>query len=174
MIEEVSGLYKIVPLKPFRKTEGVSFDVVPMDMIPRVDGMDRVIHTGGAVSPGKVDAVDRPWYMHPHQEDHLLVLQGTRYTDIYTPDHGKIESFDVSSVCIKKNGEIVSEGPAILVWSCGVFHRIKSDDKTGSASLNLATRYEGFDIDTNFSIYDIDTNTGEYRVIREGHLDQDK
>lgn len=25
---------------------------------------------------------------------------------------------------------------------------------------------------TNFNVYDLDTVTGEYRVVREGHLDQ--
>ena len=53
-----------------------------------------------------------------------------------------------------------------------VFHRVISDAKLGSASLNLAVHYEGYDIRTNFSIYDLDIETGEYRVIREGHLDQ--
>jgi hypothetical protein len=59
----------------------------------------------------------------------------------------------------------------MLVWSQGVFHRIQSGEK-GSASLNFAVRGKEFDIKTNFNIYDLDTNTGEYKVLREGHLDQ--
>jgi len=47
-----------------------------------------------------------------------------------------------------------------------------SDAETGSASLNFAVHTPGFDIRTNFSVYDLNTETGEYRVIREGHLDQ--
>jgi len=45
-------------------------------------------------------------------------------------------------------------------------------DGRGSASLNLAVHHDGFDIRTNFSVYDLDPDTGQYRVIREGHLDQ--
>ena len=59
----------------------------------------------------------------------------------------------------------------MLVWPCNVFHRIRTDSQ-GSASMNLAVHHEGFDIRTNFNVYDLDTTTGEYRVIREGHLDQ--
>lgn len=172
MTREVAGLYKIIPLKPFRRTEGVSFDILPMDEMPGVDGVDRVIHVKGAVSPGPVGDVERPWYMHPFQQDQLLVLQGIRYTDIYTPSHGKVESFEISPDLIKKNGKVLYDGPAILVWFCGVFHRIRTDERTGSASVNLATRYQGFDINTNFSVYDVDTDTGGHRIIREGSLDQ--
>ena len=31
--------------------------------------------------------------MHTHQDDHLLVLHGTRDVEIYTPAHGRIERF---------------------------------------------------------------------------------
>ena len=60
----------------------------------------------------------------------------------------------------------------MLVWPCGVFHRIQSDKQTGSASLNFGVRYDGFDIRTNFDIYDLDPATGEHRMIRAGYLDQ--
>ena len=172
--QEVKGLYKILPLKPFRETPGVQFDIVPMEMFSRVDGIDRVIHKGGAVSPGPVGDVERPWYMHAYQEDYLLVVQGIRYTDVYTPQHGTVEHFEVAPQYIKKNGIVIYKGSAMLVWPCNVFHRIKSADEGGSASLNFAVRNKGFNVDTNFSIYDINTSTGEYTVIREGYLDQAK
>jgi hypothetical protein len=60
----------------------------------------------------------------------------------------------------------------MLVWPRGVFHRIRSDEKSGSASLNFAVRYEGFDIRTNFNIYDLNPADGEYWMIRAGYLDQ--
>jgi len=69
-------------------------------------------------------------------------------------------------------GKVVYDGAAMLVWPRGVFHRIRSDEKTGSASLNFAVRYEGFDIRTNFNVYDLDPLSGEYQMIRAGHLDQ--
>ena len=170
--EEVAGLYRIVPLKVLRRTPGVSFDLVPLGAFARFDALDRVIHQGGAVSPGPVGEVARPWYMHTHQDDNLIVLHGTRYVDIYTPTHGRVESFTVRPQQVVQGERIVFDGPAMLVWPRGVFHRILSCQQEGSASLNLAVHFEGFDIHTNFSVYDLNPATGEYRVIREGHLDQ--
>lgn len=171
ILEEVEGLYKIIKLKEFRKTKGVNFDILPHNLMPNIDSIDRVLHHGGAVSPGKVDNVERPWYMHPWQDDNLMVLFGIRHVDIYTPSHGKIESFECSANKIYKNGKLLYTGGAMLVWPRGVFHRIVSSDE-GSASINLAVHYEGFDIKTNFNIYDVDIKTGKFKVIREGHLDQ--
>jgi len=168
---EVPGLYKIIPLKLFRKTPGVSFDILPKKIVPKVDAVDRVIHAKSAVSPGPVGDVAEPWYMHPHQDDNLMVLQGVRHVDIYTSAHGKVESFVITPDAVQQNGVKVYDGAAMLVWPRGVFHRIKSGDD-GSASVNLATHYEGLDMRTNFSIYDLDTETGKFKVIREGHLDQ--
>jgi putative methionine-R-sulfoxide reductase with GAF domain len=169
---EVSGLYRIIPLKVLRRTPGVSFDVVPGKALPRVDALDRVIHQQGAVSPGPVGDVKRPWYMHTHQDDNLIVLHGTRYVEIYTVAHGEVESFTVTPHQIKKGDQTVFDGAALLVWPRGVFHRIRSCEKEGSASLNLAVHYPGFDIRTNFSVYDLNPETGQYHVIRQGHLDQ--
>jgi hypothetical protein len=109
--------------------------------------------------------------MHPHQDDNLMVLQGVRHVDIYTRAHSKIESFVVTPDAIQQNGVTIYDGAALLVWPRGVFHRIKSGDQ-GSASVNLATHYEGIEMRTNFNIYDLDTETGKFKVIREGHLDQ--
>jgi len=171
IIAEIPGFYKVVALQPFRKTVGVSFDILPNSLVPRIDAVDRVIHRSSAVSPGPVGDVKKPWYMHPHQDDNLIVLQGVRHVEIYTKKHGRIETFVVSPEQIEHNGKLLYDGPALLVWPRGVFHRIKSGE-TGSASINLATHYEGIDMLTNFNIYDLDTETGKFQVIREGHLDQ--
>jgi hypothetical protein len=172
IFEEVANLYRIVPLRALRRTPGVSFDLVPTEALPRIDGIDRVLHADGAVSPGPVGNVDRPWYMHAHQDDNLIVLQGTRYVDIYVRSHGRVESFVVTPGEVLHDGKRVCDGPAMLVWPRGVFHRIQSDKQTGSASLNFAVRYEGFDMRTNFNVYDLEPASGEYRMIRAGHLDQ--
>ena len=171
VLEEIPGLYKVVALQPFRKTTGVSFDILPKELVPKVDAVDRVIHKNRAVSPGPIGDVAEPWYMHPHQDDNLVVLQGVRHVEIYTKKHGRIETFVVMPERLEHNGRLLYDGPALLVWPRGVFHRIKSGDE-GSASINLATHYEGIDMRTNFNIYDLDTETGKFKVIREGHLDQ--
>lgn len=169
--DEVERFWRIIKLKPFRRTEGVAFDILPMKYLPRIDGIDRVLHKKGALSPGSVGGVERPWYIHPQQEDNLLVLAGVRMVEIYTLEHRRVEHFVVEPDKVYHNGELVFDGPAMLVWPTNVFHRIVSGED-GSASLNFAVRLPGFDIDTNFSVYDLDTATGEYRVIREGKLDQ--
>ena len=171
IVKEVENLYRVIKLKEFRKTEGVSFDVKVKDMVPKIDAIDRVLHKGAAVSPGPVGEIERPWYMHPHQEDNLLVLKGTRHIEIYTPEHGKVEKFVVSPDYVEHNGERIIDGGGLVVWPTGVFHRIVSEED-GSASVNLATHNEGFDIKTNFNIYDLDTETGEYSLLREGYKDQ--
>jgi hypothetical protein len=168
---EVPRFWRIIRLKPFRNTTGVSFDIFPMALLPRIDGIDRVIHQSSAFSPGSVGEVRRPWYVHPHQEDNLMVLHGKRRVDIYTLEHRRLENFVVTADHVEHNGKVLFEGAAMLVWPCNVFHRIASGEE-GSASLNFAVRHPGFDIDTNFSVYDLDTETGSYKMIREGKLDQ--
>lgn len=172
IIEEAFGLYRIVKLKLLRRTPGVWFDALPDGMLPRVDAIDRVIHEGGAVSPGPVGCIERPWYMHPCQDDNLMVLHGVRHVDVFTPRFDKPVSFTITPNRILRDGEVVFEGAAMVTWPRGVFHRIRSDEQTGSASVNFAVHHEGFDIRTNFSIYKLDTESGFYRVARVGHLDQ--
>lgn len=170
IFQEVQDFYRIIPLHKLRRTPGVFFDNVPMACLPRIDAIDRVLHEKGAVSPGPVGEVARPWYMHPHQADNLMVLCGTRQVDLYVEAHGLL-SFTVTPDRIMQGETVLLAEPAMLVWPCKVFHRIVSGPE-GSASLNFAVHYEGFDIRTNFNIHDLDLATGAYRVIREGFRDQ--
>jgi hypothetical protein len=170
--QAVPGLYKIIPLQVLRRMKGTLFDLVPIGALPTIDSIDRVIHEDGATSPAPVGDVQRPWYMHPSQEDHLLVLHGKRTVELYSLDHGRVETFVVTASDVSHNGKVVCDSPALLCWPTNVFHRVESDAKVGSASLNLAVHREGFDIRTNFSVYDLDVATGEYQVIRQGHEDQ--
>lgn len=171
IVKEIKDLYQVIKLKEFRRTEGVKFDIMLKDMIPKIDAIDRVLHKGGAVSPGAVGECERPWYMHTHQADNLLVLQGERHIEVYTPEHGKIEYFVVAPDYIEHNGERILDGGGLVVWPRYVFHRIRTG-AGGSASVNLATHYDNFDIKTNFNIYDLNTETGKYTLLREGYKDQ--
>ena len=165
------GFWKVIKLVPFRRTPGVYFDIFPMEFLPRIDGIDRVVHEHGAVSPGSIGEVTRTWYYHPFQDDNLLVLHGQRTAEIYNLEHKRVETFIVTPDKVTHNGEVIYEGPCILVWPTKVFHRITSGEQ-GSVSLNFAVRYPGFDIDTNFSIYDLDTATGKFTLLRLGKVDQ--
>jgi hypothetical protein len=110
--------------------------------------------------------------MHPFQDDNLMVLSGERHVEIYTPEHGRVVKVDVTADSIVIDGALAYDGPGMLVWPRYVFHRIRSCPQKGSASVNFAVHYDGFDIRTNFNIYDLDPATGKYQVIREGHRDQ--
>jgi len=50
--------------------------------------------------------------MHTAQDDNLLVLHGTRYVDIYTPQHGRIEHFTVTANHVMRDDKILHEGAA--------------------------------------------------------------
>lgn len=171
IIEEVKDFYKVIKLKEFRHTEGVSFDIMVKSMIPRIDAIDRVIHEKNAISPGSVDSVTRPWYMHPHQEDNLFVLYGKRNIELYSTKYGRTERFVITPDYIEHNEKRILEGGGLIAWSTNVFHRVESGEK-GSATINLATHHDNFDIKTNFNIYDLNTETGEYILLRAGYKDQ--
>lgn len=172
VLEEVDGLYRIIRLQVLRRTPKVWFDALDLSQISPVSSIDRVVHGPGAISPGSVGSVARPWYMHPHQEDNLMVLHGLRTVELFTQAHGKVETFTVTPDRVSREGGSTFEGAVMLVWPRHVFHRIVSCPKEGSASINLAAHFEGFDIRTNFNSYDLDPATGEYRMVREGYLDQ--
>lgn len=171
IIKEIKGLYHIVEMKLFRKTPGVFFDLYPLETLPHIDSIERVLHERGADSPGAVGDTPLAWYMHEHQADNLVVLYGQRTVHLYTKEHGQVEEFVVQPQRIYHNGILVFEGGAVLCCPTHVFHRIKSGEE-GSASINLAVHYEGFDVRSNFDIYDLNTETGEYQVIRKGYEDQ--
>ncbi len=171
VISEKEGLYHLVKLKLFRKTPGVLFDLYPLETIPHIDSIDRVLHERSAVSPGPIGEVERPWYMHTHQTDNLIVLYGQRTVELFSKSHGKIETFVVTPNKIYHNDNLLFDGGAVLGWSPLVFHRIVSGEQ-GSASINLAVHSEGFDIRTNFNVYDLDVTTGKFRIVRKGFEDQ--
>ncbi|MEJ2587374.1 MAG: hypothetical protein P8165_07280 [Deltaproteobacteria bacterium] len=171
VVTKVDGLYAVIPLTNFRNTPGVMFDFVPEGLVSRISSIDRVIHANKAISPGPVGGVDRPWYMHPHQDDNLVVMHGKRHVELYTPGHGRIEAFVVTPQTIEREGAVLYQGGAMLVWPRNVFHRIQSGEE-GSASMNFAVHYEGFSIRTNFNIYGLDVDTGKFEVVRYGHEDQ--
>ena len=171
VIEEINGFYSISPLKLFRKTEGVVFDLVPENIVKESSSVDRVIHLSNAISPGSVGEVSRPWYMHYHQKDNLVVLHGHRIVELYSRELKKKIIFEIYPDKIYRDGELVFDEGVVLSWDTKIFHRIVSGND-GSASLNFAIRDEGFDLKTNFNIYKLEEETGDYTTVREGYKDQ--
>lgn len=172
IILDIPDFFRIISFKILRRTKGVNFDEVPVLAFPHIDAIDRVIHEGGALSPGSIGGVERPWYMHPAQADNLVVLHGKRFVELFTRKHNQIERFTVTPNRIEHNGQIILDGPGMLCWPCRVFHRIRSCETLGSASINLAVHFPGFDLRTNFNIYDMDTGLRRATCLRQGFLDQ--
>ena len=53
-------MYRLIPLRMLRRTQGVIFDeMVPSD-IPKIDGIDKVIHGPNSISPGPVEDTTPP------------------------------------------------------------------------------------------------------------------
>lgn len=162
------GVWYIIAMKKLRETSKVEFDAFPL--FPQINGIDIVTHEPGARSPSLPDWDFDVWYMHPGQEDNLITLCGNRIVELYNPKTRAIETFELSRKQIKHNWKLLHEGPALLWWNIGVFHRNHSPE--GSVSQNFAVRDENFDLDNEFSIYKLDLETGEYEVARVGKLDQ--
>ncbi len=50
-------MYRVLPLRALRRTTGIIFDeIVPSD-IPKISGIDRVIHSANGISPGPVGPI---------------------------------------------------------------------------------------------------------------------
>ena len=144
---------------------------MPKDIVEKSVSVDRVIHNKGAVSPGKIGSVERPWYMHYHQKDNLLVLHGYRNVELYSRELKRKVVFKIFPDKIYRDGELLAEEGVVLSWGFNIFHRIISGED-GSASLNFAIREDGFDVKTNFNIYKLNEDTGDFTSIREGYKDQ--
>lgn len=167
----VEGFYSIKPLKLFRKTKGVVFDIIPTDLVAKTSSIDRVLHDKNAISPGPINGIKRPWYMHFHQQDNLVVLQGHRVVELFSIELNKKILFKVYPNKILCEDKVILDEGGVLTWEEHIFHRIISGEE-GSASLNFAVRSDGFDVKDNFDIYSLDEKLKTYKPIREGFKDQ--
>ena len=87
-------MYRLLPLRILRQTTGIKFDEIPQCDIPDIHGIDRVIHGPNGISPGPVKSVKRPWYMHTHQDDNLLVNEIA--PRVHNSGHLTINAFNIS------------------------------------------------------------------------------
>jgi hypothetical protein len=169
---QIPGLYHLIPLHPRHAAPGIHLHDLKLADVGEVTTIERLIHGRGAVSPAPVGYVLRPWHMHTHQIDNLLVLHGTRYVELYWSAHGSVERFTLKPDLILHGDNVLFEGAAIFGCPTGVFHRVVSCDREGSAALNLIVQRPGIDLRSNANLYDLDIASGQSRVVRAGHLER--
>ena len=69
-------MFELIPYEKFRDTPAVRFFDIT---VPSSNARDLVVHAGPAISPPNDPETDAwQFYLHPHQEDNLLALQGGR------------------------------------------------------------------------------------------------
>lgn len=164
------GMCYIIPLAKIRETPKVQFHFVPYLVEEGISTIQRVKHEPGAMSPSiEGNETIQPWYMHPHQEDNMIVFEGERIVELYTPEHG-VQTFEATPEKLTHNGKVLIDVPYIFGWHTNVFHRPNSPH--GSMSMFLTRHFNGFDMDTEFNIWELNTETGEHKVLRYGREDQ--
>ncbi len=118
----------------FRETPQVTFFDAG---IKGSNGSDVVIHHGNALSPPNDDNFEQ-YYVHQHQVDHNLVLDGSRTFTLLNPE------WDEPHHVIFLNQKM-----GALQIPTGTYHRSVSDPE-GSIVLNQAVRDSSFDSEMEF------------------------
>ena len=125
---------KFVPINIFRETPQVTF----LDAsVKGSNGSDVVIHRGGATSPPDLNGFEQ-YYVHYHQIDNNLVLEGDRTFTLLNP------LWDEPHHIIYLNRSM-----GALQIPIGTFHKSISG-KNGSVVINQAIRDEQFDSSREF------------------------
>ena len=148
VFHEVPNLYRIIPLHVLRKTPGVSFDLVPTDVLPRMTASTASCMTATPFRPGRLATSIAPGICTLAKTTIFVILHGVRFIEIYIREHSRIESFEATPHQIRQDGQIVYDGPAMLVWPRRMLHRIRSDANVGSSSVKKTVAYEDFDVRT--------------------------
>tara|TARA_B100000945_G_scaffold44820_1_gene30746 strand:+ start:466 stop:975 length:510 start_codon:yes stop_codon:yes gene_type:complete len=125
---------KFVPINIFRETPQVTF----LDAsVKGSNGSDVVIHRGGATSPPDLNGFEQ-YYIHHHQIDNNLVLEGDRTFTLLNP------LWDEPHHIIYLNRSM-----GALQIPIGTFHKSISG-KNGSVVINQAIRDEQFESSVEF------------------------
>ena len=130
------------PIHIFRETSNVTFfDTYIKDS----NGTDIVIHRNGAISPPGI-AINEKYYVHNHQVDNNLVIEGNRTFTLLNP------SWDEPHHIVYLKREM-----GALNIPAGTFHRSISGQK-GSIVLNQAIRDNKFNAKEEFNPVKINNN----------------
>jgi len=123
-----------VPIHIFRETPAVTFFDAG---VPGANGTDVVAHHGAALSPPNDDSFEQ-FYVHQHQIDHNLVLEGHRTFTLLNPSWSK-----------PHHVVELERAMGALQIPIGTYHRSVSGEQ-GSTVLNQSIRDPDFDFHTEF------------------------
>ena len=152
-----------IPIHVFRETSKVSFFDVGVN---GSNGADVVIHQKNAVSPPN-DGNFEQYYIHQHQIDHNLVIEGSRTFTLINLN------WDEPHHVIFLNRPM-----GALQIPIGTYHRSQSG-KEGSIVLNQSKRYKLFDSKKEFSPVSLRSNkelrrakelNPVYWILKEGKI----
>ena len=152
-----------IPIHVFRETPAVTFFDASVE---GSNGTDVVAHHGAAISPPD-DLNGEQYYVHQHQIDHNLVLEGGRVYTLLNPQ------WDQPHHVIH-----LIRAMGALQIPIGTFHRSVSAE-SGSVVLNQSIRDQAFDFATEFIPVSLHENralqaaraqTPWVRTFRDGHI----
>jgi len=123
-----------IPIHLFRETPQVSFFDAS---VPHSNGTDVVVHHGPAISPPDDEGAEQ-YYVHQHQVDHNLVLQGHRTFILLNP------SWEQPHHVVD-----LERAMGALEIPVGTYHRSISGEQ-GSLVLNQSIRDAAFNYATEF------------------------
>ena len=123
-----------IPIHVFRETPAVTFFDASVE---GSNGTDVVAHHGAAISPPD-DLNGEQYYVHQHQIDHNLVLEGGRIYTLLNPQ------WDQPHHVIH-----LIRAMGALQIPIGTFHRSVSAE-SGRVELNQSIRDQAFDFATEF------------------------
>ena len=145
-------LLNFVPIRVFRETAQVSFFDAGVN---GSNGADVVIHHQNAISPPDNGNFEQ-YYIHHHQIDHNLVIEGSRKFTLINP------KWDEPHHVI-----FLNRAMGALQIPIGTYHRSESGEK-GSIVLNQAIRDNAFDKTKEFSPVSLRSNK-KLRKARQAH-----
>ena len=123
-----------IPIHIFRETPSVTFFDAG---VPNSNGTDVVAHHGSATSPPDLDGSEQ-YYVHQHQVDHNLVIEGQRIFTLLNPDWPQ-----------PHHVIYLVRAMGALQIPVGTYHRSVSGD-AGSLVLNQSLRDASFNYATEF------------------------
>jgi RES domain-containing protein len=138
-IPRPAPMFELIPWESFRDTPSVRFFDIT---VAGSNASDLVVDSGPAVSPPNDPETDAwQFYLHSHQEDNLLAMDGGRTFHLVNLSW----NYPYHIVRLDCGGDILRIPP-------GTFYRSVSDPD-GSLVLNQAVREEGASVVREFRVY---------------------